>query len=94
MDDEKMSPAVRRAMDRIRAAIEERKAAEACFTERCSQDVAHKIRQEQGWKYTPDQVAEIRDRALAKIRAELTAKGYTLPETDVGLMILLRRLAR
>lgn len=39
-----------------------------------------------GIELTPDQVTQIRDSALAKVRKKMADSGYTMPESDVELI--------
>lgn len=80
-----------KALEQFHAAIERRRRAESIFTEEGSRRIARQLH-DRGTEITPSEVAEARDRGLAKIRAALTAKGYALPETEVGLMVMLQEI--
>jgi uncharacterized Zn finger protein (UPF0148 family) len=77
-----------KAMSMIRAADEKRKRAEELLSPEHSKRVARKLHDE-GKEVTPDQVAEARTSGLEKIKAAMEAKGYKMPETEVGMMVML-----
>lgn len=48
----------------------------------------------QGIELTPEELAKERHAAYETIRREMRAKGYTMPDDDVEMFLLLQRMGR
>jgi hypothetical protein len=55
------------------------------------QKVAMWLRNREGIEMTPDQVADVRDKAFCKIRLYAARMGVRLPQDDMGLIDWFKR---